>query len=59
MVDQIRKPWQHPPIRSPVTGEAGKWESVEGRDVFVPNAAQDPNEIGQDELDRWAQPAPS
>jgi len=59
MVDEVKKPWQHPPIRSPVTGESGKWESVAGRDVFIPNASMDPDEIGQDELNRWEHPAPS
>jgi len=59
MVRPIKKPWQHPPIRSPVTGEAGKWQSTQGRDVFTPVAEMDADEIGHDELERGLHPPPS
>ena len=59
MVIPVKKPWQHPPIRSPITGEAGKWESTAGRDIFVPVAEMDPDEIGHDELERWLHPKPT
>ena len=59
MVTPVKKPWQHPPIRSPATGEAGKWESTAGRDIFIPNASMDADEIGRDELERWLHPRPT
>ena len=41
MARPIKKPWQHPPIRSPATGEAGKWQATQGRDIFTPIADMD------------------
>jgi len=59
MVDQVKKPWKHPPIRNPNTGEAGQWQEVSGRSIFVPDAELDPNAIGEGELDRWEHPPPA
>jgi len=59
MVDQIKKPWKHPPIRNPNTGEAGQWQEVAGRSIFVPDAELDPQAIGDAELDRWEHPPPA
>ena len=59
MARPVKKPWQHPPIRSPATGEAGKWESTQGRDIFTPIADMDAREIGNDELERWLHPRPT
>ena len=41
MARPVKKPWQHPPIRSPATGEAGKWQATAGRDIFTPIADMD------------------
>jgi len=59
MARPVKKPWQHPPIRSPATGEAGKWESTQGRDIFTPIGEMDADEIGRDELERWLHPRPT
>jgi len=59
MARPIKKPWQHPPIRSPATGEAGKWQATQGRDIFTPIADMDADEIGRDELERWLHPRPT
>jgi hypothetical protein len=59
MADEVKKPWQHPPIRSPSTGEAGKWESTQGRDIFTPIADLDADAVGNDELERWLHPSPT
>ena len=59
MVDIVNKPWKHPSIRHPVTGESGKWTAVNGRDIFVPSSEQDPVEVGEKELERWEHPPPS
>ena len=59
MATPVKKPWQHPPIRSPATGEAGKWEATQGRDIFTPIADMDAREIGNDELERWLHPRPT
>ena len=59
MAIPVKKPWQHPPIRSPATGEAGKWESTQGRDIFIPISEMDPDQIGHDELERWLHPRPT
>ena len=59
MARPVKKPWQHPPIRSPATGEAGKWESTAGRDIFIPIGEKDPDEVGRDELERWLHPRPT
>ena len=59
MVEQVKKPWKHPPIRNPNTGEAGQWQEVSGRSIFVPDAELDPNAIGEGELDRWEHPPPA
>ena len=59
MVDQVKKPWKHPPIRNPNTGEAGQWQEVSGRSIFIPDAELDPMAIGDAELDAWEHPAPA
>ena len=59
MVEFTTKPWKHPSIRHPVTGESGKWTAVNGRDIFVPSSEQDPVEVGEKELERWEHPPPS
>ena len=59
MVDIVNKPWKHPSIRHPVTGESGKWTAVSGRDIFIPSSEQDPVEVGEKELERWEHPPPS
>ena len=59
MVDQVKKPWKHPPIRNPNTGEAGQWQEVSGRSIFIPNSELDPQAIGDSELDRWEHPPPA
>ena len=59
MARPIKKPWQHPPIRSPTTGEAGKWQATQGRDIFTPVGEMDADEIGRDELERWLHPRPT
>jgi len=59
MARPVKKPWQHPPIRSPATGEAGKWESTQGRDIFTPIGEMDADEVGHDELERWLHPRPT
>jgi len=59
MVDQVKKPWKHPPIRNPNTGEAGQWQEVAGRSIFIPDAELDPAAIGDAELDRWEHPPPA
>ena len=59
MARPVKKPWQHPPIRSPATGEAGKWQATAGRDIFTPIADMDADEIGRDELERWLHPRPT
>jgi len=59
MVEFTNKPWKHPSIRHPVTGESGKWTAVNGRDIFVPSGEQDPVEVGEKELERWEHPPPS
>jgi|LWDU01.1.fsa_nt_gi hypothetical protein len=59
MVIFTNKPWKHPSIRHPVTGESGKWTAVNGRDIFVPSSEQDPVEVGEKELERWEHPPPS
>jgi len=59
MARPVKKPWQHPPIRSPATGEAGKWQSTAGRDIFTPVGEMDADEIGRDELERWLHPRPT
>ena len=59
MARPVKKPWQHPPIRSPATGEAGKWESTQGRDIFTPVGEMDADEVGHDELERWLHPRPT
>ena len=59
MARPIKKPWQHPPIRSPATGEAGKWESTQGRDIFTPIGEMDAAQVGDEELERWLHPRPT
>ena len=59
MVDQVKKPWKHPPIRNPSTGEAGQWQDVSGRSIFIPNGELDPAAIGDAELDGWEHPPPA
>jgi hypothetical protein len=59
MVNFTTKPWKHPSIRHPVTGESGRWTAVNGRDIFIPSSEQDPVEVGQKEIDRWEHPPPS
>jgi len=59
MAIPVKKPLLHPPIRSPATGEAGKWESTQGRDIFIPIGEMDADEIGRDELERWLHPRPT
>jgi len=59
MARPVKKPWQHPPIRSPATGEAGKWESTQGRDIFTPIGEMDAAAVGDDELERWIHPRPT
>ena len=59
MVDQVKKPWKHPPIRNPNTGEAGQWQEVSGRSIFVPDAELDANAIGEGEIERWIHPPPA
>ena len=49
MVDQVKKPWKHPPIRNPNTGEAGQWQEVSGRSIFIPDAELDAQAIGDAE----------
>jgi len=59
MVDQVKKPWKHPPIRNPSTGEAGQWQEVSGRSIFIPDGELDPTAIGDAELDGWEHPPPA
>lgn len=59
MVEEKTKPWRHPSIANPATGEAGKWRTVAGRSVFEPAGAMDPTEVGQQELSRWSNPKPT
>ena len=50
MVEQVKKPWKHPSIANPNTGEAGKWRTVQGRSIFQPAGSMDPDEVGHSEL---------
>ena len=59
MVEEKTKPWRHPSIANPATGEAGKWQTVGSRSVFVPAGNMDPDEIGHQELSRWSNPKPT
>tara|TARA_R110002020_G_scaffold326056_1_gene541776 strand:+ start:698 stop:1828 length:1131 start_codon:yes stop_codon:yes gene_type:complete len=59
MVEEKTKPWRHPSIANPATGEAGKWRTVGGRSVFEPAGNMDPTEVGQQELSRWSNPKPT
>jgi len=59
MVDQVKKPWKHPPIRNPSSGEAGQWQEVSGRSIFIPDGELDPQAIGDAELDAWEHPPPA
>ena len=59
MVDQVKKPWKHPPVRNPSSGEAGQWQEVSGRTIFIPDGELDPQAIGDAELDAWEHPAPA
>jgi|TARA_R110002020_G_scaffold164860_2_gene351923 hypothetical protein len=59
MVEEKTKPWRHPSIANPSTGESGKWQSVGGRSIFMPAGEADADEIGQQELSRWSNPKPT
>ena len=59
MAEQVKKPWKHPSIANPSTGEAGKWRTVQGRSVFQPAGEMDPDEVGHSELSRWSNPKPT
>lgn len=59
MVEEVKKPWKHPSIANPSTGEAGKWRTVQGRSVFQPAGSMDPDEVGHSELSRWSNPKPT
>ena len=59
MVEEKTKPWRHPSIAHPATGESGKWQTVGSRSVFVPAGNMDPDEIGHQELSRWSNPKPT
>ena len=59
MVEEKTKPWRHPSIAHPATGESGKWQTVGGRSVFMPAGNMDPDEVGHQELSRWSNPKPT
>jgi hypothetical protein len=59
MVEEKTKPWRHPSIANPATGESGKWETVGGRSIFMPAGNMDPDEVGHQELSRWSNPKPT
>ncbi|MBC8429812.1 MAG: hypothetical protein H8D92_00285 [Pelagibacteraceae bacterium] len=59
MVEEKTKPWRHPSIANPSTGESGKWQTVNGRSIFVPAGGMDPDEVGHQELSRWSNPKPT
>ncbi len=59
MVEEKTKPWRHPSIANPATGESGKWQTVGGRSVFMPAGNMDPDEVGHQELSRWSNPKPT
>ena len=59
MVEEKTKPWRHPSIANPSTGESGKWQTVGGRSVFMPAGSMDPDEVGHQELSRWSNPKPT
>ena len=53
VMEDVHKPWKHPPVNNPSSGEAGEWQEVSGRSIFVPDAEMDANSIGVEELSRW------
>ena len=59
MVEEKTKPWRHPSIANPATGESGKWQTVGGRSIFMPAGNMDPDEVGHQELSRWSNPKPT
>ena len=59
MVEEKTKPWRHPSIANPATGESGKWQTVGGRSIFMPAGSMDPDEVGHQELSRWSNPKPT
>jgi len=56
---EVKKPWKHPPIANPSTGESGRWASVSGREVFQPSGEEDAASVGESELARWTNPKPT
>ena len=58
-MEDVHKPWKHPPVNNPSSGEAGEWQEVSGRSIFVPDAEMDANSIGVEELSRWEHPNPA
>ena len=59
VMEDVHKPWKHPPVNNPSSGEAGEWQEVSGRSIFVPDAEMDANSIGVEELSRWEHPNPA
>ena len=56
---EVKKPWKHPPIANPSTGESGRWQSTAGREIFTPSGEEDAASIGESELARWTNPKPT
>lgn len=51
-------PFRKPGIQTP-EGESGEWKRVQGRHVFVPTAENSAEEVGENEIERWAHPTPT
>ena len=55
----VTKPRRRPAILNPNTGETGHFDRVQGRHVFVPSGEEEPEAIGEKELERWEHPTPT
>ncbi|MBC8548711.1 MAG: hypothetical protein H8D23_03580, partial [Candidatus Brocadiales bacterium] len=51
-------PFRKPSILTP-EGESGEWKRVQGRHVFTPTTDADAEEVGHNEVERWAHPTPA
>ena len=48
--------FKRPGVSNPQTGEAGKWERISGRDIFMPSGDASPEQIGADAMERLSRP---
>ena len=51
-------PFRKPSILTP-EGESGEWKRVQGRHVFTPTTDASAEEVGDNEVERWAHPSPA